>query len=157
MGAIGSGGVLQLDTALVERMGITYAAILDVVKHELVEMSRRELLYRSDRPPLELTGRICVVVDDGLATGASMRAAIAGLRQRAPRAVIAAAPVAAPEACAAVRRIADQVVCAVTPDPFYAVGLWYVNFDEVPDAEVQRLLLRAAEEHSASTGAPALT
>jgi predicted phosphoribosyltransferase len=110
------------------------------------ELERRERLYRGDRPPPDIAGRTIILVDDGLATGASMRVAVAALRQEHPARIIVAVPIAPPETCDVLRREADGVVCAMTPEPFYAVGLWYEDFTQTTDEEVRDLLERARRE-----------
>ena len=140
MGAIASGGTRVLDDHTIRSLGIPREDVERVTREERRELQRRETLYRGSRPLPDLTGKTVIVVDDGLATGATMRAAVAALRQHAPSAVIAAAPVAAPATCAAVRWTANDCVCVLKPDPFYGVGLWYEDFEQTTDAEVQRLL-----------------
>src|SRR5207248_4255236 len=115
-----------------------------VAQQELRELERRERLYRGNRPPPEVRGRTIILVDDGLATGSTMRAAVAALRQQRPARIIVAVPVGAVETCAEFRRQADEVVCARTPEPFYAVGLWYGDFSQTTDEEVHDLLQQAA-------------
>src|SRR5439155_26065987 len=117
---------------------------------ELQELARRECLYRDNRPAPQVRGRAVILVDDGLATGATMRAAVAALRQQQPARVIVAVPTAAPETCAELRVEVDEVVCARTPQPFYAVGLWYADFRQTTDAEVRALLARAARPDGAA-------
>jgi predicted phosphoribosyltransferase len=109
--------------------------------------ARPPRLYRGNRPFPELTGRTVILVDDGLATGSTMRAAVTALRQEGPASVIVAVPVAAPETCDAFRNIADDIVCAETPEPFLAVGAWYDDFSQTTDEEVHDLLDRAREAH----------
>ena len=143
MGAIASGGGPLIDRAVVAAQRVTPAEVARVVALEQAELARRERQYRGDRPPPDVAGRTVILVDDGLATGASMRAAVAVLRGRGPAAIVVAVPVAAREACAAMRLVADDVVCAFTPDPFHAVGIWYTDFEQTSDAEVHDLLARA--------------
>jgi putative phosphoribosyl transferase len=107
-------------------------------------LERRERAYRGERPPPELRGRTVLLVDDGIATGSTMRAAIAAVRLQQPARVVVAVPAAAPTTCQALAREVDQVVCAITPEPFYAVGLWYEDFSETTDAEIRDLLRRGA-------------
>jgi predicted phosphoribosyltransferase len=144
MGAIASGGGLVLDEALVRLLGIDPQQVGDTIAAETRELERRELAYRAGRAPPELAGRTVVLVDDGLATGASMLAAVNAVRERGPARVVIAAPVAPAETCAELRREADDVVCVATPDPFGAVGLWYEDFGQTGDDEVRDLLERAA-------------
>ena len=144
MGAIASGGLIVLDEGVVRRLGISRAEIDHVVARELRELERREQTYRGDREPPDLEGKTVILVDDGLATGATMRAAALAVKQRNPARVVIAVPVAAAETCNEFRRDVDEVVCAITPAPFYAVGLWYEDFSQTSDEEVRKLLERAA-------------
>jgi putative phosphoribosyl transferase len=144
MGAIASGGVRVLNEAVVSYLHIPDGVIDAVAADELQELERRERLYRVDRPPLEVRGRTVILIDDGLATGSTMRAAAGALRTRDPTAIIVAVPVAADETCDEFRSEVDEVVCAYTPDPFYAVGLWYEDFSQTSDEEVRELLGQAA-------------
>jgi len=145
MGAIASGGTRVLNDEVVGWLGISDEVIDAAAARAQVELDRRERLYRPDKPPLDLTGRIVVLVDDGLATGSTMRAAVQAVRQRGPAHVVVAVPVAAAATCHEFRTIADEVVCAETPEPFSAVGLWYEDFSQTSDEEVRALL----EEHAA--------
>jgi predicted phosphoribosyltransferase len=140
MGAIASGGVQLLDTRTVHELGITSDEVARVVAHERQELERRERAYRAGRPALEVQGREVIVVDDGLATGASMHAALTALRRREPAAIIVAVPVAPASTCEELRRVADACVCLHTPAPYYGVGQWYVDFDQTTDDEVRALL-----------------
>ena len=140
MGAVASGGVLVLDEALIQMLRIARAAIEDVVQRELVELERREAAYRGERGPPELAGTTVVLVDDGLATGSTMRAAVRTVRGRDPARIVVAVPVAAAETCRELEREADEVVCAATPRSFRAVGLWYDDFRPTSDDEVRGLL-----------------
>lgn len=140
MGAIAPGGITYLNEALVEQLGITQEAIAQVIAQEQQELERREALYRGDRPALALDHRTLLLVDDGLATGATMRAALRSLRQRSPRQMVIAVPVAAPDTCASFQTEADAVFCAETPSPFRSVGLWYEDFGQITDQEVCNLL-----------------
>jgi erythromycin esterase-like protein/predicted phosphoribosyltransferase len=151
MGAIASGGVRVLSEDLIEELGIPRTAVEQVSVRERLELERREALYRGSRALPPLRYRTIILVDDGLATGASMEAAVAAVRQLRPAAVIVAAPVGAAESCARLQRVADAVVCAETPEPFHAVGLWYRRFDQTTDDEVIELLRQA----SAFSGSPA--
>ncbi len=144
MGAIASGGVRVLNRDVIEGLGIPPAALDTVVRREEEELARREYQYRGDRPPLDVRGRTVILVDDGLATGASMRAAAAALRQQGPARIVVAVPTASPETCEAFRREVDDVVCARTPDPFLSVGQWYEDFAQTSDAEVRDILQRRA-------------
>jgi predicted phosphoribosyltransferase len=149
MGAIASGGVRVLNEDVVSGLGIKPDVIDRVAQSELRELERRETLFRENRPPANITDRIVVLVDDGLATGATMRAAIEAVRHLEPRRVIVAVPVGARETCQELGRLADDVVCVQTPVPFSAVGQWYVDFDQTSDDEVRELLRRSAERMSA--------
>jgi putative phosphoribosyl transferase len=146
MGAIASGGVRVLNHALIEELGISSAVVDRVTAREQQETERRERLYREGRPSLPVENRTVILVDDGLATGASMLAATRALRARRPAKTIVAVPVASQHTCEEFRDHADQIVCAATPEPFYAVGAWYEDFSQTTDAEVRRLLERAAHE-----------
>ncbi|MBD2068279.1 phosphoribosyltransferase [Leptolyngbya sp. FACHB-671] len=140
MGAIASGGVRVLNPDVVRNHRLFEAAIHKTTVREQRELERREKLYRGDRPPLNLHGATVIVVDDGLATGATMRAAIMAIRHQDPARLVVAIPVAAAETCHDMEAEVDQVVCAMTPEPFYSVGLWYESFPQVSDAEVGNLL-----------------
>jgi predicted phosphoribosyltransferase len=116
----------------------------EIAAHEEIELRRRERAYRDDRPPLDARGRVVILVDDGLATGATMRAAAASLRRHGVARLVVAVPVAAEETCEALRPEVDEMICAATPQPFYAVGAWYDDFSQTGDDEV-RALLRSAQ------------
>jgi putative phosphoribosyl transferase len=152
MGAIATGGAIVLNREVVDGLQIPKETIDAVVQAERRELERREREYRGDRPPLDVTGRTVILIDDGLATGASMRAAIAALRQRRPKRIVVGVPIAAPETCEEVGREVDDIVCAATPEPFQAVGLWYRDFSQTSDEEVRRLLEQAAQQHSSTAG-----
>ncbi len=144
MGAIASGGVRIRNEQVIADARVDDATIAAVAGHERIELERRERAYRGDRGPVEVAGRTTVVVDDGLATGATMRAAVAALRERGATAIVVAVPIAAPAVCAELRETVDEVVCVRTPEPFVAIGLWYRDFDQTTDDEVRRLLSDAA-------------
>jgi putative phosphoribosyl transferase len=148
IGAIASGGVRVVDDAVLRSYGVDADTLDRISDRERLELERRERLYRDDRPFPAMHDRVVILADDGLATGSTMRAAVAALRSEAPREIVVAVPVGAPETCAAMRHIADDVVCLETPDPFYAVGLWYEDFDQTDDAEVHALLERASARAS---------
>lgn len=148
IGAIASGGVRVVDDAVLRSYGVDAETLNRISERERLELERRERLYRDDRPFPSMQGRVVILADDGLATGSTMRAAVAALRSEAPREIIVAVPVGASETCAAMRHIADDVVCLETPEPFYAVGLWYQDFDQTDDEEVHDLLERAAARAS---------
>lgn len=143
MGAIASGGVQVLNPEVVRGLGISEADIERVAERERQELRRREGRYRGERPPLAVEGRTVILVDDGLATGASMRAAVVALREQRPAEIVVAVPVAAPETCAEFRAEVDKIICAETPQPFYGVGMWYDAFPQTTDEEVHRLLERS--------------
>ena len=140
MGAIATGGVRQINRDVVDALGIPGSVIDAVAKREQHELERREQTYRGDRGPVSLANKIVILVDDGLATGSTMRAAVMAARQQQPARVIVAVPVGAPSTCADLATEADAVVCVRTPDPFVAVGLWYRDFTPTTDHEVRALL-----------------
>jgi predicted phosphoribosyltransferase len=144
MGAIASGGIRVLNKDVVRRLGIPDYMIDKIAAEEQKELERREQDYRGDRPPLDVKGRTVILVDDGLATGSSMRVAALALRNKNPAQIIVAVPVAAASTCSELKSEADQVVCAVTPEPFWAVGQWYRDFSQTTDEEVRDLLRRTA-------------
>jgi putative phosphoribosyl transferase len=143
IGAIASGGIRVLNNDIIRMLSIPEEVINFVVKRELEELQRREKLYRGERPLPEIRDRTVILIDDGLATGASMRAAVAGLRAQHPARIVVAVPAAAPETCDAFQTEVDEVVCAITPEPFYGVGRWYEDFSQVNDEEVRILLEEA--------------
>jgi erythromycin esterase-like protein/adenine/guanine phosphoribosyltransferase-like PRPP-binding protein len=142
MGAVATGGVRVLNDGVVKQLGIPGHLIEAVAARELQELARRERLYRGGRPPPDVSGRTAILVDDGLATGATMHAAIQALRQQLPARIVVAVPTASPETCEEMRSEVDDVVCAITPDPFHAVGRWYQDFSQTTDEEVRDLLAR---------------
>jgi putative phosphoribosyl transferase len=142
-GAIATGGVQVLDTQIVESMGLSGPDIERVAAREKKELERREALYRGDKPPLKLKGQTVILVDDGIATGSSMQAAIGALRRLKPARLIVAIPVAPVPTCERLRAEVDELVCLDTPDPFYAIGEFYEDFSQVTDHAVCNLLLRA--------------
>jgi predicted phosphoribosyltransferase len=142
MGAVATGGVRVLNDEIVRGLGISEHEIDAVVARELQELAHRERLYRGDRPPPDVGGRTVILVDDGLATGATMRAAVQALRQQHPARIVIVVPTASPDTCEALKAEADDVICAMTPEPFYAVGHWYEDFTQTSDDEVQELLAR---------------
>jgi predicted phosphoribosyltransferase len=150
MGAVATPGVRVLNEVIVRALGVPDHVIEAVAAREREELTRRERAYRGDQPPLDVRGRTVILVDDGLATGATMQAAIQALRQRQPARIVVAVPTAARETCEALRRKVDDVICAITPDPFHAVGLWYEDFSETSDNEVRALLTRNAEHRRAA-------
>jgi putative phosphoribosyl transferase len=144
MGAIASGGVRVLNTAILDAFGIPTEAVDAVARKEEAELARREREYRGDRAAPDVRGKVVILVDDGLATGATMRAAATALRRLGPARIVVAVPTAASEACTDLAEAADEVVCAETPEPFLAVGAWYEDFSETTDDDVRRLLTQAA-------------
>jgi predicted phosphoribosyltransferase len=143
MGAIASGGTRVLNEEVVSKLNVPEEVIDMVAAEEQQELSRRERDYRDGRTPPNVRGRTIILVDDGLATGSTMRAAVAALRQQGPARIVVAVPVGALETCGDLQHEADAVVCAQTPHPFYAVGAWYDNFSQTTDEEVRDLLARA--------------
>jgi predicted phosphoribosyltransferase len=146
MGALANDGTCVIDEEMIESLRIDKEAVEEVVQREAGEIRRRELAYRDARPQADVNAKIAILVDDGLATGATMRAAAIALRRRGPAAIVVAVPVAAYRTCLALQSVADRVVCPYTPEPFVAVGLYYENFDQTGDEEVRRLLAAAADE-----------
>jgi len=142
MGAVATGGVRVLNDQLVEQLGIPDQMIDAVAARERQELARRERLYRGGRRPPDVRGRTVILVDDGLATGATMYAAIEALRKQNPGRIVVAVPTASPETCEEMKAKADHVICAITPDPFQAVGRWYQDFSQTSDEEVADLLAR---------------
>jgi predicted phosphoribosyltransferase len=145
MGAIASGGVRVLNEDVLRHITVSKRAIEVVAAREQAELVRREQSYRGSKPPLDVTGMTVIVVDDGLATGSTMRAAVGALRQMNAATIIVAVPVASAEACDLLRHEAGDVVCLRTPEPFEAVGLWYEDFSQTTDEEVYRLLASHSE------------
>lgn len=152
MGAIATGGVKLLDESLIADSGITPEGLAAVVGRETAELERRQAVYRGDRPPLEVAGRHVILVDDGLATGYTMRVAVLALRRLRPAHVTIAIPVGAPESCAALSSTVDELICPLQPDPFHAVGLWYDHFPTLTDDQVRAWLEPFA--HPESRAAP---
>ncbi len=142
MGAVASGGVRVLNDQLIEQLGIPQYVIEAVTAQELQELKRRESLYRGGRPPPEVRGRTVILVDDGLATGSTMQAAVRALWQLNPARIVVAVPTSSKDTCDALRPLVDEIICAITPEPFHAVGLWYEDFSQITDQEVRELLSR---------------
>jgi putative phosphoribosyl transferase len=140
MGAIASGGVRVLNQDVLDRVAATPEEIDAIGARERSELERRERTYRNGGEPVEVTDRTAILIDDGLATGASMRAAVEALKQRGAAEIVVAVPIAPPSTCAELEREADAVVCTSTPEPFGAVGAWYDDFTEVTDDDVRRIL-----------------
>jgi putative phosphoribosyl transferase len=152
MGAIADGGVRVLNPSVISRLGISEEDIERVAAAEAQELARRARRYRHGREPTQVRGKTVILVDDGLATGSTMRAAVAALRQQGPRRLVVAVPVAAASTCEALVEEVDEVACATTPEPFYAVGQWYRDFEQTDDEEVHALLALAAQEQEAAHG-----
>ncbi len=146
MGAIASGGVRVVNEDVVHALGVPEEVIDAVAAEEAQELRRREEVYRDDRPFPDVRGKTVILADDGLATGSTMRAAIAALHRQGPARIVLAVPVGAVETCDELRTLADEVVCARTPEPFWAVGIWYEDFTQTTDEEVHDLLEQAAAE-----------
>jgi predicted phosphoribosyltransferase len=145
MGAVASGGVRVLNEDLVHAANLPSELIDAVTQRELQELKRRERTYRAGRPPIDVGGRTVILVDDGLATGSTMRAAAQALRRLHPERVIVAVPIGARDTCEQLQSEVDEVICAAVPEKFVAVGMWYDDFDQTSDAEVQELLAEASE------------
>jgi predicted phosphoribosyltransferase len=145
MGALASGGVLVRNEEVIAALDIPDEEIEAVAAQEQAELRRRERLFRGDRPPPAVAGRTVILVDDGLATGSTMRAAVAALRRLGPARIVVAVPVGSAEACEEFSFEADEAVCAQTPEPFLAVGMWYEDFTQTTDEEVRELLELATE------------
>lgn len=152
MGAIASGGTRVLNEQVTQMLRVPEDVIDDVARKETQELERRERAYRGDRSPPDVRGRTIILVDDGLATGSTMRAAAQALKTEEPKRLIVAVPVAAPETCDAFRDEVDEIVCAITPESFQAVGLWYDDFSQTTDEEVRHLLKRAEQAHWTPAG-----
>jgi putative phosphoribosyl transferase len=145
MGALASGGVRVLNDEVVNQLHIPEKVIDAVAAQEQRELERREQLYRDDRRAVSVQGRTVILIDDGLATGSTMRAAVSALHRQNPAAIVVAVPVAARETCEVLKGEVDEMICAYTPEPFYAVGMWYEDFSQTSDNEVRDLLARAAQ------------
>lgn len=154
MGAIASGGVRVFNREVVDELMLTGDAIDAVVVREEAELARRERLYRGARPAPEVRGKTVILVDDGLATGSTMRAAVAALRRQEPARIVGAVPIAARAVCEEFRQVVDEMVCSAVPDAFHAVGLWYDDFRPTTDREVQALLSHAARRQLAVQSSP---
>lgn len=145
MGAIAEGPAVVIDRSLVRALGVTRAELFEVAHRELAEIERRIERFRGARKPPELRGRTVILVDDGIATGGSTRAAIRAIKKQRPARLVLAVPVASPDIVDSLRREVDEVVCLYQPDPMYAIGLWYEEFRQVADEQVARILERAAQ------------
>jgi predicted phosphoribosyltransferase len=153
MGAIASGGIRVLNDDIVSALRLDAATIDAAAEREERLLQERERRYRDAQPRPQIQGRVVILIDDGLATGATMRAAIEAIRQQSPSRLIVAVPVAPPETCDAIRAQVDETVCALTPRFFYGVGMWYEDFSETTDEEVSELLARS--RHALASGRPA--
>jgi len=145
MGAIAGNGIQILNDSVIQYLGIPESVVEAVTKREAEELRRREGEYRGIRPPADIPGKTVIVVDDGLATGSTMKAAIAALRRQDPAKIIVAVPTASLETCEELKSAADEIVCAITPEPFYAVGFSYEDFEQTTDDEVRALIQSAAK------------
>ncbi len=158
IGAIAEGSGFYLNSELSERLHVSESYLEDVVRTERAEIERRRTLYRGSRPPIQVRGRMAIIVDDGLATGATTIAAVRSLREQEPRVMVLAVPVCAPDTLALVRREIGDVICLISPSKFRAVGGWYDAFDQTSDREVVELLHRAERSmHAKQTRTEALT
>jgi putative phosphoribosyl transferase len=146
MGAIATGGLRVLNNDVVDYLQIPHEVIDAVADQEMEELKRRERAYRGDRPEPDVRSKTVILVDDGLATGSTMRAAAAALRQQNPARIVVAVPVSAPQTCNEYRMGVDEIICAATPEPFYGVGQWYLDFSQTTDEEVRDLLEHARNE-----------
>jgi putative phosphoribosyl transferase len=147
MGAIAAGGTRVLNEDVVRMLDIPPSVIETATRQQQAELERRVQRYRGNRPPPEVDGRVVIIVDDGIATGATIRAAIAAVRQQHPARIVVAAPAGAAETCEALRREVDEVVCLLEPEVFWGVGVWYEDFPQLTDDQVQELLARAWRPH----------
>ena len=150
MGAVATGGIVHLNRDVIDALDIDAATIRRVSALEVQEIQRREHVYRGERPPLRVQGKTVILVDDGLATGSTIRAAIAALRQRNPKRIVVAVPAGASEVCKEIRHEADDVICALAPESFHAVSQWYEEFRQTTDDEVRELLSGTSESGAAS-------
>lgn len=151
MGAIASGGIRVLNDNVISYLRMPVEVVDEITAEEFTELERRERVYRGTRAPVDVTGQTVIIVDDGLATGSTMRAAVKALRKKNPKKIVVAVPVGARETCDSFKNEVDTIaVCAITPEPFNAVGLWYRDFSQTTDAEVQQLLRRAQQTKAAA-------
>src|SRR5258706_9496472 len=147
MGAIASGGTRVLNRSIVNSLHVSTAAIDAVAAAEQRELARREIAYRDAMAPPKINGKIVILIDDGLATGATMRAAAMALKQQNPQKLVVAVPVSSPETCKEFESEVDSIICAETPQPFYGVGIWYRDFSQTTDEQVRELLERQPEKN----------
>ncbi len=153
MGAVATGDVQVLNPTVVDRLGISNELIDAVARRERLELSRQEAAYRRGRAPQAVRGRTVILVDDGLATGSTMRAAVEALRRQQPRWIVVAVPVGAADTCAEFADVADEVICAACPDELYSVGAWYADFEPTSDDEVETLLEHSLRRPRTGVGA----
>ncbi len=153
MGAIASGGVRVLNERTINYLNIPEEIIDRVVAKEQRELERREIEYRDALPPPVVRGKTVILVDDGLATGSTMRAAVIALKQMKPDKIVVAVPVASDESCREFRQAVDATICVITPEPFYGVGLWYEDFSQTTDEEVRELLKKSEQKFQTSASA----
>ena len=146
MGAIAEGPAVVLDRSIIRVLGVSRATLFEVARREMIEVRRRVERFRGGRPMPDLRGRVVLLVDDGIATGGTVRAAIRAIKKRRPARLVLAIPVASPDVVEALGREVDEVVCLRQPEPLYAIGLWYEDFRQVHDEEVTRILARAAQQ-----------
>lgn len=146
LGVVASGGVRIFNEEVIQRLGISEKVIEATTREKQQEIERREKIYRGSREPVAIAERTVILVDDGLATGACMRAAVHALKTRQPKTIIAAVPIGSADTCNQIQGEADEVICGIMPDPFYAVGAWYSDFMQITDEEINQLLNRAAHE-----------
>ena len=151
MGAIASGDVIVYNDPIIQELNIPQQAIERVIDDEKQELNQREKAYRGDRSVLELAGKTVILVDDGLATGATMRAAVQAVRSHHPARLVVAVPVGSVSACQEIAETVDEMVCLATPDPFWAVGSWYSDFSQTTDADVRQRLAKAETESKTHT------
>jgi putative phosphoribosyl transferase len=140
MGAIAPGGVIVLNHEIIKALGISHSALVRVKESEKRELERRECAYRGDRPAPNIQGQTVILVDDGIATSSTLRAAIATLRRQTPKEIIVAVPVAAPSAYQSLQGVVDKIICLTQPEPLYSIGMWYIDFSQTSDDEVRQLL-----------------
>jgi len=148
MGAVAEGGMLLLNDAVVNYLSISREFIDRTAKEQMVELERRQKLYRGDREMTKIAGRTVIVVDDGLATGATMKVAVRALKRKVPSKLVIAVPLGAYSTCSELKEEADELICLMTPEPFSAVGSWYENFEQTTDQQVRDLLQKAHDLHS---------
>lgn len=152
MGAIAEGGILLLNDAVVNYLSISKETIEETAQQQLAELQRRQQLYRNGRPSPRISGRPVIVVDDGVATGATMKAALKAIKRKEPSVLVAAVPVGAQSTCLELKAVADEVVCLEMPEPFMSVGLWYEDFRQIEDSEVTELLQKAFKRQKNEEG-----